>query len=156
MDIAFCGGLSFDHVWRLVQVCPSSVCSIWCWVAPQLCAASGAGRPSTSSSIWWWAAPQLCVAIGEHGVHCRDALVQGPPGITFIAYANFTSVTTGYGVATAVPLLPCASLSDATVLGSAYWSPPACCVYCLSLLEVCCVSCMREYRHYNAHLRWCQ
>ena len=139
------------------------MCGVWCRFAPPVCVASGAGSPfnclqhlvlgcpSTSSSIWCWAAPQVCIAIDEHGVHCRDALVQGPPGITFIAYGNFTSVTTGYGVATAVPLLPCASLSDATVLGPADWSPPACCVYCLLLHEVCCVSCMREYRHYGGH-----
>ena len=48
-------------------------------------------------------------------VICRDALVQGPPGLTFVAYGNSTSVTTGYGVATSVPLLPCTSISNVSV-----------------------------------------
>ncbi|KAL0024068.1 hypothetical protein WJX79_002467 [Trebouxia sp. C0005] len=48
----------------------------------------------------------------------RDALVQGPPGLTFVDYGNSTSVTTGYGVATSVPLLPCTSISDTSDCGA--------------------------------------
>ena len=46
---------------------------------------------------------------------CRGALVQGPPGLTFVGYGNSTSVTTSYGQATAEPLLPCTSLSNTQV-----------------------------------------
>ena len=46
---------------------------------------------------------------------CRDALSVGPPGLEFVSYGNSTSVTTGYGVAAAVPLVPCTTLSDVTV-----------------------------------------
>ena len=45
----------------------------------------------------------------------RDALSQGPPGLVFVTYGNSTSVTTGYGVAAAVPLVPCATLDNTTV-----------------------------------------
>ena len=46
---------------------------------------------------------------------CRDALSVGPPGITFVSYGNFTSVSTGYGVAAAVPLVPCTAQDNTTV-----------------------------------------
>ncbi len=46
---------------------------------------------------------------------CRDALSAGPPGLKFVAYGNSTSVTTGYGVAAAVPLVPCTTANNATV-----------------------------------------
>jgi len=71
-------------------------------------------------------------------VICRDALVQGPPGLTFVAYGNSTSVTTGYGVATSVPLLPCTSISNVSVLHLVHPSclaldkwlpPPETCMY---------------------------
>lgn len=49
-------------------------------------------------------------------VVCRDALVQGPPGLQFVAYGNSsTSVTTGYGVAAPVPLVPCTALDNTRV-----------------------------------------
>ncbi len=49
-------------------------------------------------------------------VVCRDALVQGPPGLKFVAYGSAsTSVTTGYGVAAPVPLVPCTALDNTTV-----------------------------------------
>ncbi|KAL0020772.1 hypothetical protein WJX77_012245 [Trebouxia sp. C0004] len=49
----------------------------------------------------------------------RDALVQGPPGLQFVAYGNSsTSVTTGYGVAATVPLLPCTALDNTTDCGA--------------------------------------
>ena len=48
-------------------------------------------------------------------IACRDALSAGPPGLEFVAYGNSTSVTTGYGVAAAVPLVPCTTANDATV-----------------------------------------
>ena len=74
-------------------------------------------------------------------VICRDALVQGPPGLIFVAYGNFTSVTTGYGVTTSVPLLPCTSISNVTVPYLVHPShlacdqqlpPPETCMYTLS------------------------
>ena len=47
----------------------------------------------------------------------RDALTQGLPGLEFVEYGNIsTSVTTGYGVAAAVPLLPCAVFDNPKVL----------------------------------------
>lgn len=46
----------------------------------------------------------------------RDALTQGLPGLEFVEYGNVsTSVTTGYGLAATVPLLPCAVFDDPKV-----------------------------------------
>ena len=79
-------------------------------------------------------------------VICRDALVQGPPGLTFVAYGNSTSVTTGYGVATSVPLLPCTSISNVSVpylvhlshLALDKWlPPPETCMYTASQHFIC-------------------
>ncbi|DBA96111.1 TPA: hypothetical protein ACH3X1_001605 [Trebouxia sp. C0004] len=43
----------------------------------------------------------------------------GPPGLQFVAYGNSsTSVTTGYGVAATVPLLPCTALDNTTDCGA--------------------------------------
>ncbi|DBA80580.1 TPA: hypothetical protein ACH3X1_007841 [Trebouxia sp. C0004] len=48
----------------------------------------------------------------------RDALSAGPPGLEFVAYGNSTSVTTGYGVDAAVPLVPCTRANNATGCGA--------------------------------------
>ncbi|KAL0024407.1 hypothetical protein WJX79_011128 [Trebouxia sp. C0005] len=48
----------------------------------------------------------------------RDALSTGLPGLEFIAYGNSTSVTTGYGVAAAIPLVPCTTADSLTDCGA--------------------------------------
>ena len=60
----------------------------------------------------------LCVMIVLRAalrLMCRDALSVGPPGLTFVSYGNSTSVTTGYAVAAAVPLVPCTAEDNTTV-----------------------------------------
>ncbi len=79
-------------------------------------------------------------------VVCRDALTQGPPGLQFVAYGNAsTSVTTGYGVAAPVPLVPCTALDNTTVcspvLHPAFVMTSRTSWEDVGLYDLCCLSC---------------
>lgn len=81
---------------------------------------------------------------------CRDALVQGRPGLKFVAYGNTsTSVTTGYGVAAPVPLVPCTALDNTTVcsrvLHPAFVMTSRTSCANVGLYELCCLLCCTYY-----------